>query len=373
MYKYISVVIVFFVIHLIIMKFVLANFTPIDFVYKDFLHFQKIQTPFETLANFDGIHYLLISKLGYSEYEQAFFPLYPTLMSLLSFGLEQKFYSGLGISIICLMIGLRYFYLIIRIMYKKDLKNSLLFFLLYPGSFFLICIYTESLFFMLSMMLFYCLLKKKWLWVCLFAYCAALTKFIGIFWFIPILFVVYKERINIYQKISIILSPLLGLLTYMVYLFITVRNPIAFFTSQSAFGAQRSTDSVILLPQVIYRYIKILITADPHSTAYFVSVLELMISIFIIYIFFNIGFKWYKKTLALSIFEIGVIIACFTSFLAPTLTGTLSSIVRYSLMFFPMYIYLTTLPKLTQWFTLVIFVSLHIILFSLFILGYFVG
>ncbi|MFH1289096.1 MAG: hypothetical protein ABIH88_00055, partial [Patescibacteria group bacterium] len=47
---------------------------------------KKIVNPvlFWNRANFDGMHYLSIAKHGYGIYQQAFFPLYPKLIALLS-------------------------------------------------------------------------------------------------------------------------------------------------------------------------------------------------------------------------------------------------------------------------------------------------
>ena len=62
-------------------------------------------------ANFDGGHYISIAETGYHTYQQAFFPLYPLVISLLSKLTGYSFVnSGLIISHIAFFIGLIVFY-----------------------------------------------------------------------------------------------------------------------------------------------------------------------------------------------------------------------------------------------------------------------
>jgi hypothetical protein len=56
---------------------------------KDLLQFGLPKTIY-SFANFDGVYYLRIAKLGYQQYEQAFFPLYPLLISFFSLFLKRS-------------------------------------------------------------------------------------------------------------------------------------------------------------------------------------------------------------------------------------------------------------------------------------------
>src|SRR5258708_10856406 len=90
------------------------------------------------LANFDGAHYLSISRFGYHAYEQAFFPLYPLLIHLL-FTLFQTRYFLFGILIanLAFLGGLIYFVKFLKAtgVPKHELIFTILFLLFYPTSF----------------------------------------------------------------------------------------------------------------------------------------------------------------------------------------------------------------------------------------------
>src|SRR4030042_4808501 len=54
---------------------------------------------FWSWANFDGVHYLTIASTGYSaQYTQAFFPVYPLLMGVVSRFVHNPVLAGLLIS-----------------------------------------------------------------------------------------------------------------------------------------------------------------------------------------------------------------------------------------------------------------------------------
>ena len=79
----------------------------------------------------------------------------------------------------------------------------------------------------------------------------------------------------------------------MIFLWKTTGDPMNFFTSQTVFGAQRSTDLITIF-QVYYRYIKIFLTAQ-FNLQYFVAVLEsIVVSISLLAVAVH-GWLAYKK------------------------------------------------------------------------------
>ena len=120
-------------------------------------------------ANFDGVHYIRTALWGYvSEYSQAFFPLYPLLMSILSiwniFQFDSKLVmllNGLIFSFIAFIGGLFIYRRILLFDYKENVvRGSLFLLLLFPTSFYFGALYTENLFFLLSCSAIYLVLKK---------------------------------------------------------------------------------------------------------------------------------------------------------------------------------------------------------------------
>ena len=103
----------------------------------------------------------------------------------------------------------------------------------------------------------------------------------------------------------------------------------SFFHVQAEFGGIRQ-ESLVVYPQVIYRYIKILLTVKPFNLSYFSSVSELIAGVGgLILILLS-----YKKV------KISYLVFALLAFILPTLTGTFSSMPRYVLVSFPIFILL---------------------------------
>lgn len=398
------------------------------FPYKEILPLFHLPDWLTKLANFDGVHYLLISQQGYMQYEQAYFPLYPLLIKLLTFVTNNSFISGFIVSNVGFLLGLwmiyKYLFQInrqksenIRINQKPEISDkseffhltpnsyllTIIFLLVFPTSFFFGAIYTEGLFFFLFIGTLYFLKNKNYFLAGIFAFFASLTRLIGVFLIIPIIFEVIKnskfptslklrgtgKSQNFNSKFKsifsilytpfliLILSPLFGLFTYCVYLWRTTGDPLYFLSSQPIFGAHRSTN-LILLPQVYWRYIKILFTAT-HDFQYWVSLIELTIFtlvfiVLIIDLFNNLKFISKLKFKIKNSDKFALNLFSFANLLLPTLTGTFSSIPRYALFSISFFIFLATIKnKLVKTFIVILFALCHIIMLAFFGQGYFVG
>ena len=79
------------------------------------------------------------------------------------------------------------------------------------------------------------------------------------------------------RNITVVSLTLLGLGSYMFYLWRVFGDPLYFFHLQSEFGAGRQ-EGIILLPQVIWRYIKIFMTV-PHDWKFFSFIQEFIFSL----------------------------------------------------------------------------------------------
>ena len=107
------------------------------------------------LSPYDSPHYLNLAYFGYEnmgyfdEKVRAFFPLYPTLISIFSFYTGKNYtLAGLIISFFAHLAGTLIFYQLVKLDWdKKTAFESVKFFLIYPTAFFFLSVYTESLFF----------------------------------------------------------------------------------------------------------------------------------------------------------------------------------------------------------------------------------
>ena len=114
-------------------------------------------------ANFDGVHYLTIIEKGYlsTGFIQAFFPLYPFLARIISWLVGNPLISGLLLSHLCLAGVVGLLYALTRLDYSKQTaKKTVAFFLIFPTSFFLAALYSESLFLLLILLAFWLMRKK---------------------------------------------------------------------------------------------------------------------------------------------------------------------------------------------------------------------
>lgn len=322
-----------------------------------------------SFGNFDGIHYILIAKYGYSMYEQAFFPLYPVLIRLFSFITHNEVFSGILISNLCLLVAIYFLPKLLREIKIPD-KNifwTLIFLLLFPTSFFLNSLYTESLFLMLFVLSLYFYLKKRYFLSSIFSIFLSLTKFMGVFISVIYLSIIKGEKNVI--KLAPILASFLGLFLYSFYLFRTTGDPFFFLNSQPFFGGNRST-SLIFFPQVVFRYLKILFSQE-FNFQYFVAFMELIFFVVILITLLIFTFYSMKKKnrvlIAVNLFSL-------INLLVPTLTGTFQSLPRYALISLGFFIALSYIQNnFIKTLILLIFILFHVILLSFFAQGYFIS
>ena len=348
-----------------------------SFPYLDLLKNLSYPDWFWAFGNFDGVHYLRLAEHGYSyaEYSQAFFPLYPTLMIFAkTIFFQSYFLSGFAISTVSFLAALFLLYKLIALDFKEKVaKWTIIFLLLFPTSFYFTSIYSESLFLFLVVASFFCARKNFWILAGLFGFLASLTRFIGIFLFPALILDYYlqnRERLSwSYFRDSLksigwlFLIPL-GLAIFMVYLGVYFKNPFYFVTAQPSFGASRASNEIILLPQVIWRYFKILFTVSPQSLHFFNAIFEFTVSVSFISL---VLISFFKIRLSWAFFS-------FFSLIIPTLTGTFLSMPRFVLIAFPAFILLAQIKSITIRFLLVsVFSLLLVACVFLFTRGYWVA
>lgn len=326
---------------------------------------QGISYHFWYLANFDGEHYLSITKYGYKEFEYAFFPVFPLIIKLLTYLTQNVLLSGVIISTTSAALLLIILYKLFSLDYKEEkVLKGIILLLAFPTAFFLLSIYTESFFLCLVAGSFFLARKNKFLYAGLVGSLASATRLVGIF-LLPALIIMWLRGERKWVDFFSILIIPLGLLTVMAFNFIQTGNPIFFISAQPNFGANRSGGEIILLPQVIYRYIKIFLTISPFSYAFFISIQEFIWT----GIFIGLLIKFFKKMRPeYFVFSIG-------SLLIPTFTGTLSSMPRYALAAFPLFFLVpdVILKKYSFWIVFSLMLLLEVISTMLFVSGYWVS
>lgn len=347
------------------------------FPYKEIFNNTFLSAYVYSFANFDGIHYIRTATIGYSQYAQAFFPLYPLLIRYSAAFFNSPILSGLVISWTSFFIGMWFFnrYLVLLQYDKKRITWILLFLCVYPTAFFFGAVYNTSLFFCLIVAALVFYKEKKYVLAGIIGMFAAITRLEGVFLMIPfgLPFLLKKDYKFTPKTLFALCGPLAGILTFMAFLWSTTGDPLYFIHSQPAFGANRSS-RIVLLPQVLYRYIKIFFTAN-HDFRYWISIFEFSIFMFVLCILlWQLKEHLFQKKQKNDAEELGLNLFSLSNLLLPTLTGTLSSIPRYSLMALSMFIVLSGIKNsfIKKSIALVFFI-LHIIMLMYFIQGYFVS
>lgn len=289
--------------------------------------------------NFDGEHYLSIARDGYLPLTHFFFPFYPFIIKVLSVLFGGSFntyaFTGLLLSNSFLFVALIGMIRLGNLILNKETSYfSIILLLLFPTSFYLGAYYNESLFLAIAVWSFYFAFTKRWLLSFLFCGLLSATRLVGIA-LIPALLYEFliegKNRLlNIKSTFYLFLSSF-GIIAYSIYLKATTGDFFAFFKNIEIFGDQRSS-SVVILPQVFYRYfIKILPNINYR---YFPIVFTTYLEIFSAIIFLILGYFVYVKM------KKSIFIYCVLAYLIPTFSGSFSSFPRYVLALFPIFIIL---------------------------------
>jgi len=339
-------------------------------------------------ANFDGVHYLTIIEKGYvgTANIQAFFPLYPLTVAVLTRLLLNPIATGLIISGSLSTLLIVLLYSLVKQQFDNKLARiTLLVFLSFPTSFFFAAMYSESLFMVLVIGTFLAAYKRKWLAAGLLTALASATRVVGVM-LVPALLIelalqtnpqlklfnltqlkltLLKLIVSKKKKLVFISLGFLGLLTYMLFLTYEFGDPLYFFHVQSEFAGTRQ-ESLVIYPQVWWRSLKILLTYRPLDLKYFAYIQEFIVG--------SLGLAGllyaFKKVRA------SYVVFALLAFLVPTLTGTFSSMPRYMLVCFPIFILLAQVlknKKLALWLYLLVSTTLLIFNTILFIQGYWVA
>lgn len=369
-----SKIAIFLIIYL---SFSLLPFASGTF-YRNFVY-QKDQpisliTAYQT---WDAQHYLFLADKGYKKgnFSNSFYPLFPAVITLTTFFTRNFFISGIVIANIFSFIAFYYFYLFVKVFAhsEKIAFTALLFLLFFPTSFYFSLIYSESLFFLLSICFFYYLYKHKFLLAAVFSLLLPLTRPLGIVIVIPFLvyfiFNYFKfsfRKTSFYKTIDknifFLLFPFIGMSIYFLYLFLKTGSILEGFIVQQYSIAQWNFFN-IFLPQKLFVNL-FLIPWQVHG--YINSGIDRVFFLFFL-LFLPFIYKKTDKVLFIYAFCLGL-----TPFL-----GSFMSYIRYIVVIFPIFISLAVLVEqkyaYMKYSVLYVFLSLQTLFLILHILNYWVA
>lgn len=304
-------------------------------------------------GNWDGGHYTSIATNGYEIIQYAFFPLFPYLIHFLMEIFDISAYTaGVVISRMALLGGLYYLYrLVILELDKGTAQRTLIYLLVYPASFFLFAIYTESLFLFLAISSIFYARSQKWLLASCLATLAFLTRSVGIALF-PALLIEYLQQRNLLNiknvksawgklfsvDFAFIIFSLTAFGVLALFWYRETGNPLQFFNSQQAWIQDAGRlGSGISSP--IKAFSNALQKISPFTIDGGYSI--------ILFDFLATTFAWliliihcFQTVLAKKNFPLIYYVYCLGILLIPMFQGSLTSMIRYVIPAFPIFMFL---------------------------------
>ena len=215
-------------------------------------------------ARWDSSFYINIVENGYFfqpgvQSSVAFFPAYPILVSFLA-PFIGTLAAGVVVSNSCLYGALVFLYKLTDLEFNDSAiaTRAVFYIAAFPTAFFFSAVYTESTFLMFSIATMYFARRKLWFWAVLFGLITSASRIVGVLHFGVVglewmhthgwtLTTIYKPSAwrdlikgikTDWINLLIIFAIPLGLISYMVFLYTSFHDPIAFSTTQSAWGRE---------------------------------------------------------------------------------------------------------------------------------------
>lgn len=196
-------------------------------------------------GRWDAVHYIDIATIGYHGTNMAFFPLYPLLIAGLGWLIGNHLIAGLIVSNVALFFGLLYLYKLVEHEFDRHVARRAIFYIsIFPTAVFFSAVYTESLFFMLTVASFYYMRERRWWIAGVIGLFAALTRVEGVLLAVPFAIEwtianwsvlrgrLEEERGRELARALLDLLPILlifiGLGLYMAYLWVLNGDPLYF-------------------------------------------------------------------------------------------------------------------------------------------------
>jgi len=149
-------------------------------------------------AQYDARAYLDIAENGYN-YDflgignMHFYPLYPLLIAALSFIGAPL--AAFIIANVASVLSVAVMYIIVKEEFgEKIAAKASVFLVFFPTAFYMTAMYTESLFLLLSLLVFWYARKGNWPAVALFGFLVSLTRIQGVFLFLPAVYLYLSSR-----------------------------------------------------------------------------------------------------------------------------------------------------------------------------------
>ncbi len=302
--------------------------------------------------------YIAPEKLGDGYSNIAFFPLYPYLVKLLTFWMPQRFQTesvyllaGLMVSNICLLLALYGLCRLTASLFSEQTSRKFPILLLsLPCAFYFSAFYGESLFLCLIVYTMILAEAEKWPWSAVCAAGAALCRPHGVLILIPVIWIYMSRRNWDFRKIGTVwLCYLIVPAVICLYFFGLYRltgDFFAFFKAQAGWGRSLTDTDAFRL------YFEPLFTR--HNRPSTIDLVMISSSLIL-----SIRMLFRSKNKAYAIYSL----VCTLILIG---TGNLYSMMRYTAVIFPVWMFTADLLKAKEkafGFLCAVFLTLQILLF----------
>lgn len=211
-----------------------------QFPWPGYHYLGEIRNSFNFLSNYDAPDYIDIAIGGYTNnFWVNWFPLYPLTIHALHVVVKSALDSSLLLAW-SYLAGATYFYVkvarrVLGITGDTEPLKALALWVLLPTGVFLVAPFAESMLALLSLAAILLALRKRYIEAGFLALLASATHITGAFVAILVGLILFEERAGLRKAITASLIGLLGITSYMAYLWDVQGHPLAFLESQQDF------------------------------------------------------------------------------------------------------------------------------------------
>ncbi len=292
-------------------------------------------------SRWDSGWYINIAEHGYSNVVQnvylntAFFPMYPLLVKGLAFITGNFHIAGLLIANLSLLLAIIFlFKLLVASHGEETAQRTVLLVLLSPFAFFFSAAYSESLFLLFVILVFYFGFRSKWALAVLFSIFAGATRAVGFLTVLPLLYLYLKSIEFNWRKIrpAILWLPLsaLGPASYMAYLAIRFGDPFLFVKSQNAPGWKEGVNLLSALDTLRMPFSGSALLTGDFPVIYFIHVVSFFLGLILLILIAR------RLNPAYSIWALATLLVSFSVWI---------SVGRFMIVIFPIFLGLAILFK----------------------------
>jgi len=207
--------------------------------------------------------YLNIAQRGYSvelghgpmtqnQANYAFFPLYPAAIAVVNLATRNAYVAGLMVSNICLLLAAFVLYRLIRLDYGEEAaRRAVKFLFLFPTAFILSGVFSESIFLLLLLLVFYFARCARWSLVGLCGFFLALSRPPGVLMVLPVACEYFRNLGWKWRqtdaRLFYLLAFPLGAALFFWYVHVLTGNVLSYFTAQTIGWGHVFSDPVAVL------------------------------------------------------------------------------------------------------------------------------